>query len=316
MLNLERIGSLTAELTANLVRSIVLPIPGLGWKASPNKGEDKNGDVVLTPQGNVVLLGGGPVVEDVVVELIHMAGGRKAQFVVVNLADDVSDGETAAHLFRRFGVQKLEIIQATPSAEGEAELPQADLVYLVAPDPQTALTRLAGSPLLQAIAGHYSRGKVLVGAAGVAPALCEQFVVPGAEGPQLALGLGLIERLIIAPTAETFPSLSSLLTAVGAHVGTPYLGIGIDSRAAVALAGGEARVIGEGRVTFLDGRDASHLPEEAGGCTSVAGLPPASADGQICGLRLHQLVAGYGLNLRSRRPTGPSRQASQVGGGI
>lgn len=332
MLNLERLGNITAELSSSLVRSIVLP-GGLFGRLT-NKAErapraeatpvaprpDESGRPYL-PAGTVLLSGRPALAEDAVVACIRHAGGRNIRVVVVpaGAAEPAGLFQEVARPFIKYGIKEIEMIDV--SGPGQADRPdtaerieQAHVVLLCGDDAGRAQAALQGTAVHAAMIAALAQNRVLVGAGPAAALLADRFLVPGPGGESvLHPGLGLLPRVVLPAGFDPMQGHSRLLHAVGCQVGALFLGISLDSTASLVVRESEARVAGEGSVTFMDGREASCVPEETmtGQCT----VPVSSEQPPLCGLKVHVLVAGYGLNLKNRRPMGPPRDHLQVAGG-
>jgi cyanophycinase-like exopeptidase len=147
-------------------------------------------------------------------------------------------------------------------------------------------------------------GKVVAGAGAGAMVLCDQMVLPQGE-ELLAGGTSLVGRLILATTSSP-ESMLRLLQAVGSFQGSLYLGAALAPGSGLLIQEGEARVVGDTSVTLMDARDCLAMGQDDDG--------EAAALGVICGLKVHHLAPGYGINLRSRRPLAPAERPTPAAG--
>lgn len=306
--NLERLGSLTSELSSNLVKSIVIPPGGLlGWfsrqraergKEAPRPGRieqrsDGRVDVstATIPAGPVLLLGGAPVPDEAVVESIHLVGGRSARVAVIPAAaeaDPAASGAEAMRLFTRFGMKKVEVFDLTTrgvatSPDWCAQLAEYEAVVLCGENPSRGLQTLQATLAAVTLHEMLAAGKLLVGLQAGAAILGSRLFSDG-ESAELTVGLGLLPGLVVEAGASHSDRLAKSLVDEETAL---MLGVGLDPGVALMVQGGEARVVGEGSVTFLDPRER------------------AMAVGEADGMRLHLLTEGQRLNLRTRRPAGP-----------
>lgn len=314
MLKFERLGGITAELSAALLKSIVLP----GALAHRLKGADQDAkkpamrEVMLpvsAPAGALVLAGSSGVPDDAVVAALHQAGSRNIDVLVLAVGTGSGPLATAvAHRFTRFGVKSCEIWEPVTRQEAEDQsradrLEGYPVVVLVAEEALRCRDELAGTPLHHALRAGYAQGRVVVGAGAGAAALSERMLLSDGPDPVMAEGLGLFGRVLLATQFTQRQRFSLLLHQVSRLAGSAYFGIGLDEDASMVIKDGEMRVLGEGGVTVVDARDGSPYPDD------TLDNPEAVApmDGGCCGLKVHLLVPGYGLNLKTRRPLGPGQ---------
>jgi cyanophycinase len=314
--NLERLGNITAELSSNLVKSIVLP-GGLlarltrSTPAAPRSESRSEAETVRQPlpAGPVVLLGGCPVPDHVVVQLIHLCGGRAARIAVIPVGTDdpQATGQTAARFFTRFGMKQVEVIEL--SAREQADNPaiadrigRFDTVVLHGENVAAAVALLSGTLVAGALHQFSALGRPVIGCAAGSAVMAAHCLT---EDGSVVDGLGLVPRTVIEPGFSDHARFSRLLNAVGANFAAQTLGIGLDEQTALFVRDGEALVVGDGGATFVDTRDVSQY-EETGG---------EAGKSCICDVKVHRLVAGWTLSLRSRKPVAPLREIPTAVGG-
>lgn len=352
MLNLERLGNITAELSASLVRSIVLPEGLLGRLARKGERGPRPEGAAPVPRpeeagrpylaaGAVLLSGSLPLGEDAVVACIRQAGGRNIRVAVVlaGASDPAAAGQAAARAFLKYGIREVDLLELPTREEAESArvadgIEGAQVVVICGDDALRTRDVLLGTAAHGAIARVLARNLAVAGAGPAGAVLADRFIVPGiapepggragqpAASPPAGEpgrctgamdGLGLLPRIVVAAGFAAAQGHSRLLHAVGCQLGAHYLGLSLDSQAALLIRASEARVLGEGSVTFMDGREASCVPADT--FSGQATVPVASDQPAVCGLKVHVLVAGYGLNLKTRRPMGPPREQLQAAGG-
>lgn len=310
MLNLERLGNFTAELSANLVRSIVLPGGLLGRLTRPVPGgkvETKQDvESMARPTqvaGPLALVGATAVPDEVVVSLVHFCGGRSARLGILGVGETNPEalGEKVERLFTRFGMRSVEKLAVASHDEANRpelaeQLAEFDVVAVSAREVEGALAILSGSACAAALHQIIAAGRPVLGFGVGSDLLAERVVLH--DGSATA-GLGLAPGLVISAHNEKKPVLSQLVQAVGSQDAAQLLGVSLDDSAALLIREAEARVVGEGNVTFVDGRETTALE------TAGAGAP-------ICGLKVHVLVSGFSLSLKNRKPIAPAREAVQA----
>lgn len=311
-MNLDRLGNITSELSSSLLRSILLPGGLRAWFSKPinervrdlqrsRRPEARTDEEIpnLRPaeplSAPVVLFGGHPVPDVAVVELLHLAGGRAARFAVIPLAAGEDAGAEPLRLLTRFGMRNCFVLPLSSREQADrpevvAELAACDGVLLCGADPTLAMRLLADSYAAQALLTLAAAGKVVAGLEAGATVLGEQFLTVGDSGElQMIPGLGLLPGFVGEHRFTERGRFGTLAKAMQNSEAKSLIGAGIDGGAALVIRAGEARVYGEGSVTFLDGREAEPVLDEE--CT-----------GPVCGLRVHVLMEGYGMNLRTKKP--------------
>lgn len=312
-MNLDRLGNITSELSSSLLRSILLPGGLRAWFSKPigervrdlqrsRRPEARADDEIpaIRPaeplSAPVVLFGGHPVPDVAVVELLHLAGGRAARFAVIPLATAGEDaGADSLRLLTRFGMKNSFVLPLSSREQADrpevvAQLAACDGVLLCGIDPILSMSLLSESYAAQAILTLAAAGKVVAGLEAGATILGDQFLTVSDSGElQMVQGLGLLPGFVSDYRFTERGRFGTLAKALQNGESKSLTAAGIDAGTALVIRSGEARVYGEGSVTFLDGREAEPVLDE--NCT-----------GAVCGLRVHVLMEGFGMNLRTKKP--------------
>lgn len=312
-MNLERLGSLTSELSSNLIKSIVVPQGGLlGWLtrhraarerqklARPDLRYDDALDIAAAeyPAGPVVLLGGAPVPDEAIVESIHLAGGRSITMAVIPVAaveDPAAAVAEATRLFTRFGMKKVELFELNTRERATSpdwceRLAKYDAVLLCGESPAQGLRVLQATLAAVTLREMVAAGKLLVGLGG-GGAILGSRVFPSSDADEVTAGLSILPALLVDTAFTQSSRFSRLAKAMSAPEAALMLGAGVDAGAALVVTGGEAKVLGETSCTFLDPRDRAGTQGEG-----VGG-----------GLKVHLLTEGFRMNLRMRRAVAPQK---------
>lgn len=318
-MNLDRLGNITSELSSSLLRSILLPGGLREWFSKPIGERVRDLQRSRRPEARtdeeipavrpaeplsapVVLFGGHPVPDVAVVELLHLAGGRAARFAVVPLSTDGGEdaGADSLRLLTRFGMRNSFILPLSSREQADrpevvAELAACDGVLICGTDAALSMSLLADTYAAQAILTLAAAGKVVAGLEAGATILGEQFLAVSDSGElQMVQGLGLLPGFVSDHRFTERGRFGTLAKALQNGESKSLTAAGIDAGAALVIRSGEARVYGDGTVTFLDGREAEPVPDE--NCT-----------GAVCGLRVHVLMEGFGMNLRTKKPFSVAR---------
>jgi cyanophycinase len=310
--NLERLGSITSELSSSLLKSIVVPPGGLrGWfvrHRSPaqrsrngrSEGRSENEldvSVAEYPAGPIILMGGLPAPDEAVVEALHLAGGRSARLAIIPAAAS-GDPEAAAaagvRIFTRYGMKRVErfLLDTREKATDPAwvaRLREFEAVVLCGDSPARGLQVLQWTPAAAALREHVEEGRLLVGVDAGA-ALLGSRLFPHVAEEAVAAGLGLLPGLLVDTAFTQSQRFGRLVRAMSAEEAAVMLGVGLDAGAALVVVDGEAKMLGETTITFVDPRERV-----------------AAGGDQPSGLKVHLLTDGYRMNLRMRRAIPPER---------
>lgn len=303
-MNLDRIGSITSELSTSLVRSILFPQGFLGWLSRPLADKLR---VLQRPQqkilasGPIVLAGGKTIADETLVQMKHLVGGRTATLAILPVAatDPQETGEEVLGLLNRFGMNRLQVVdistrEQADSPEISALLRKCDGVILCGQDPARGIELLKESLVAHTLQEMLLVSKAVVGFGGGGAMLAERCLVQGAGQAEIIDGLGLVPDMVL-DTDFSDPSGFGRLAAQMASQGGSRLAVGLESNTALVVRRGEIRVMGDQRATFLDAGDGA-------GC----------APGAVCGLKVHVLGSGYGINLRNRKPYAVPKEMQAV----
>lgn len=268
-------------------------------------------------QGTLLIVGGREEKQgerEILRHFTKLAGGDCARLLIVSTASDESQalGAEYEQLFSELGAEATALpVESRRTAATPAVLEQlqaATGLYFTGGDQLKLTSILGGTPFHeQLLADYQHRGLVVAGTSAGASALSDVMVVGGADEAAPALGtiamapgLGLLRGLVIDQHFAQRGRIGRLLSALAQN--PAYLGVGIDENTVLVVTpSGRGRVLGEGAVTVLDGRQISHCnPSE------VAPDEPLA----LTRVLLHVLPGGYGYDLLRREPLGPANSGS------
>ena len=258
------------------------------------------------PLGTLVVLGGGD--DDPFLRLLAgLLPDRNAPIEVFTTATRRQPARTAAayaHAWHQLGcphVRHLQVNEDHPANAPETllRLRRAALVFMSGGDQERITDFLLGTEFLEILRHKYRHeaGFVVAGTSAGASALAEVMLVDG-HGWRSLLGghievkpgLGLLPGVLLDQHFAERGRYPRLMHAVLAQ--PALLGIGLSEETGLVIQPGQpARVFGEEAVVVVDAADVSH--------SNLPGL----ADGAVIsghGLRLHLLVAGQQLDLKTR----------------
>ena len=271
-----------------------------------------------TPQGHLVLIGGGDKPDDAMAKFIELAGGPQAPMVAIPTASEDSDvGYYYTDLFREtYGCPNV----VTLDIKNRADAARPDFVERAAAasgiffggGDQARITRaILDTPVGDAIAAAFARGAVVGGtSAGTA---CQSplmitgegdFTVIRAGSVELWRGFGFFRDVVVDQHFIARQRSNRLISVILEH--PDLLGVGVDEDTAVWVRpDGTFEVLGKRCVMVVDasGATVSRRPAEAG-----------QDDLGVHDLRIHVLLRGEVFDLASRRVVAAAPTQAGPGG--
>ncbi|HEX8391242.1 MAG TPA: cyanophycinase [Longimicrobium sp.] len=270
-------------------------------------------DEVPPRVGRLLVIGGAEDPEEgnwkILPHFVEMCGGADARIVVCSSPsgkpEEVAD--TYETIFNKLGVT--EVFEAPIRDRHEAEAPElieatqrATGIFFTGGDQLRLTALISGTSFCETIRERvFGDGLVVGGTSAGAAALSSVMIIGGRqdgtvrrEDVSLAPGLGYWRDTVIDTHFNQRGRVSRLM-AIFAH-NPNVIGIGIDENTAVDLVPGDRfTVVGAGAVMVFNGR------------VSHSSAPDASDDETlaITDAVIHTLPAGYGFDLRTKRPLMP-----------
>jgi cyanophycinase len=313
-LQLADITEAFTDLAQLLTQSIVMPLrrrlPDRRARAA-----DK-GPWAARVRGTLVAAGG-TVDDELIVDMIHRGGGRRARALVLPAAhvDFQRAGERYIRYFTRFGMQRAEALPlAAREQANDREVAQriegADIVFLAGGDTGLLLDVLAGTASEAALRECLRRGAV-VAAAGAAAGAVGGVAVEWGQAAGVRPGLGLLPGCLLDRQGVQRGRLGRFLQAVAGSPDAAW-GLGLEEGAALVIQPGwQAEVHGQGLVLCVDGR-LLRLPAPSANGVAKAPPPPPRDPAVLlagAGAPVHVLPAGWRLDLRAAQILPPAPPA-------
>ena len=266
------------------------------------------GDPGVRPKGQLLIIGGREDKEDeriILRELAEQVGDGK--LVVATLASG-SPGEmweTYEPVFRRLGVRHVYHLNIESRADASSVrcmkiLEDASVVFFTGGD-QVKITSLIGdTPTFSRIYEIFTEGGTIAGTSAGASVMSETMMVGGngdsthriGEALRLAPGFGFAKDMVIDQHFAERGRIGRLLGVVGQN--PRIVGVGIDENTAIMLRPHrDFRVLGDGGVTVLDGRNVTY---------SNIGEGESGETMSVFGVTLHLLGNGDVFDLTRRCP--------------
>ncbi len=235
---------------------------------------------------------------------VRLAGGRRAQIVLIPTASSFQDEVVEAYrdVFTRLGAPDPEVVnpadrQAAHDPALVALLDTATGIFMSGGSQLKLSQRLPGTPLGDALHRAHARGAVIGGTSAGASIMSQFMISMGDEGitprqrhSQLSAGLGLLEGVIIDQHFAQRARYGRLMSMVAAS--PSLIGIGIDEDTAIEVRDRTTFTVhGSGAVFVLDCREAvSDAPDARRGAPLM-----------VSGAVVHSLPAGATFDLSEVR---------------
>jgi cyanophycinase len=239
--------------------------------------------------------------ERILARFVELAGGPARSFVLLTSASE--EPEAMARPYRealaRLGVSRCDAVHTAGRAEANdpavaARVAHADGILITGGDQKRLMATIGGTALDRALHEALKhRCACLAGTSAGASAMAGHMLASGsaeyapAKGAAtLGAGLGFVQHIVIDQHFSQRHRINRLLSLIAQN---PYLyGLGIDEDTALVVERGAGiEVIGEGGVTFVDGRNMITNAADIG-----EGEPA-----ELIGVQLHVLPAGSGYLL-------------------
>ncbi len=225
-------------------------------------GAVETGKAPTAPRGHLVVVGGGPPIEDIYKRTLALAGGDQARILIVPFASpDPRAGEKSAAAWNAIGAANVSVLDLSDRDRALASIRDADLIWFRGGEQVRLMDHLAQiEGLTDAIRQRYENGGTIGGTSAGAAIMSRRMIAgpagrrgtPEARLARLGDGLGLWPEVIVDQHFARRNRHLRLETAVQQY--PDLLGIGIDEATAVIVADREFEVIGQGPVFVYDAR--------------------------------------------------------------
>lgn len=213
--------------------------------------------------GALVIVGGGSTPSVAVGEAIRLAGGPKAEILIVPWASrSEKRGIGSVEMYEEAGAKNVRNADDLEGKELERAFKDADLIWMPGGSQSRLIEVFRERELLSTLREAHARGCVVGGTSAGAAVLGDPMIAgkPDEEGIRegvckLTEGLGLWKGVFVDQHFVERSRQTRLLTAVldGPH----RLGVGIGESTCVVVEGDAIRVLGRSVVQIYDAREAS-----------------------------------------------------------
>ncbi len=260
------------------------------------------------PRGYLVAVGGNEDKQKDLKVLRHIAGlpeGGTRVVELVPLASQIPQEVVESYLpaFQKIGVEEVRImhVHSREDARDPAFVERilaCDVVFFSGGDQLRITSLLGGSPVMEAIAGHYWRGGVVAGTSAGAAAMSGTMIFEGEVAKSMRKGnvhmvpgLALLPNAIIDTHFIQRGRITRLLEVIASNPGS--IGIGLGEDTGIVIREGEiVEVIGSGVVVIVDGHGVRYS-----NVSQIRLGDPIALEHVV----LHTLVEGHRFDLERKR---------------
>lgn len=260
------------------------------------------------PKGHLVAIGGNEDKEKDLKVLREIAGlpeGGTKVVEIIPLASEIPKEVSEAYhtAFGKIGIEHVRTMELETRAHAFRQdyidrILAADVVFFSGGDQLRLTSVLGGSPVMQAITGHYWRGGVVAGTSAGAAAMSSTMIFEGEVAKsmrkgnvQMVPGLGLLQNAVIDTHFIQRGRISRLLEVIASNPGS--IGVGLGEDTGIVIREGETvEVIGNGVVVIVVGHELRYT-----NITNIRLGQPIALENMV----LHTLVEGHRFDLVERR---------------
>jgi cyanophycinase len=268
--------------------------------------------------GRLLVIGGAedknPDCMHILPRLVELGGGTKARLLVCAVASEEPEPTLVAYkrLFEKMGVADVHSASLRDRSQGERKqllqaLERATGVFLTGGDQLRITSVMAGTTFGDRLHERFAReGLFVAGTSAGAAAMSATMIVGGDGGTvrrsdvELAPGLGYWAESTLDTHFNREGRVHRLMTVFAQN--PDVLGVGLDEDTAAEVTAGSRFVVhGTGVVMVFDGRVTHSNTARVGDHEPLA----------LTDAKIHVLPAGYGFDLRSKRPIIPDHHARE-----
>ena len=232
-------------------------------------------------QGPVMPIGGAEEKDvdggkEVLERFVALAGGKKAQIVVVPTASETPEemGQEYIDVFGKMGAKSVDVLDIKEREDANADpalgmLGEATGIFMIGGAQARLVALIGGTLAMECIRLRNAEGVVVAGTSAGASILASHMMLGGTglagnsgsaaarkHMVELVAGFRLLQDIIVDQHFSQRGRMGRLLAAYAANPG--LLGVGLDEDTAVLIdREGMLEVLGTGMVTIVDGRNAT-----------------------------------------------------------
>jgi cyanophycinase len=205
-------------------------------------------------KGTLVIVGGGPLPDDIRLRFLELAGGANAHLVIIPTASGKTDPVQSYKGYAFWKSQKVrsvEFLHTRRRAEADdpafvRPLAQATGVWFSGGDQTRLIATYHGTAVEREVHRVLERGGVVGGTSAGAAVMSPVMIVGGTTVAELGDGFGFLPGVVVDQHFRQRNRAGRLLGVLKKY--PQYLGIGIDEKTAVVVHGHSLAVMGESNV--------------------------------------------------------------------
>ncbi len=207
--------------------------------------------------GALVVVGGGPIPDQIIDRFVELGGGNGTRLVVIPTASSdngLPTADSTIQLWSSRGVTHAIQLHTRDRSQADNEdfvnpLRNATAVWISGGQQSRLADAYVGTKVQAELVKLRNRGGVIGGTSAGAAILSGVMIVGGNPVPKIGRGLDLIPGIIVDQHFLRRSRVNRLLEAVGRH--PDRMGIGIDESTAIIVQGDRAKVVGDSYVTVI-----------------------------------------------------------------
>ena len=260
-------------------------------------------------KGDLIIIGGAEDKEydkEILKKVCNSINKEKDIILVATIATEYPEEALNKYtkIFKELGVNNIEGLNIEKREDSLREeniklIKEASLIFFTGGDQLRITSLIGGTAIYDVIKEASENGCIIVGTSAGASVMSDTMVVQGEddESPRkctlkMAPGLGLVEGVMIDQHFAQRGRIGRLLTGIAQN--PEVLGIGIDEDTAIVVRNnGDAQVIGNGAVYFLDARNITYSNVSEQNYDEVLSM---------FNVNLHVLKEGDRFNLLTKKP--------------
>ena len=229
--------------------------------------------------GALVIVGGGGTPDEAVLEAIKLAGGPKADVLIVPWASQSENrGDSSVEMYEELGAKNASNADDFEGAALKKAIREAELIWMPGGSQTRLIETMKERGVLEEIRNAHQRGCVVGGTSAGAAVMSDPMIArgPSEEGIRQGIssfgeGLGLWPGVFVDQHFIERNRQTRLITAV--FEGPHRIGVGIGESTAVVVEGRDLRVLGRSAAQIYDARDAKiEKPLGEGECLAATGV--------------------------------------------
>ena len=207
-------------------------------------------DVPVPLKGSLVIVGGGAMPDSVIQAFVKLAGGAKADLIVIPTASAAADEDTADKaiaLWQKRGIGKARVLHTRTRAKANDDdfvkpLTAATAIWLGGGDQNRLIDAYQGTLLEKEMHRLLERGGTIGGTSAGAAVMSKLMIAGGTTSAKLSDGFGFLPNTVVDQHFLKRNRIDRLLDVLHRQPG--WFGLGIDEGTAAIVQGQSITIVG------------------------------------------------------------------------